>query len=377
VAGAPQADGLEAGTDRARLAAMLVQHDVRLPRLPLEIVADEVDLRFDDREVALRAPLQNYLAATATALPATLLYSVFFTLNSATSRPTVTMAINLVALALKWPLNLVLMDGWGGLVEPMGAVGCAVSTALLAWSSFFIGLLVLKIDRRYRLFHIRLSAPDFSRLAQLFKIGLPIGGGYLIEVTSFTLMALLIGPFGTLASASHQEAANIAALVFMIPLALSNATSVLAAQALGGKNEPKARSWVFSGARLIMGLAMMISATLWFMREPIARLYAEDLQVQQTAELLIAWVAIYHLVDAGQCLLYFALRAWRITLAPMLVYAVGMWGVGVGGGWYLSRNWFPPTAEAAQGFWVASIVGLVLTCSGLTLLLRRRFLNPV
>lgn len=326
---------------------------------------------------SLRVPIQNYLAATATALPATLLFSVFFTLNSATSRPAVTMAINLGALALKWPLNLLLMDGWGGFVEPMGAVGCAVSTAILAWTSFLIALFVLRIDRRYRLFHIRLSAPDLSRLGQLFRIGLPIGGGYLIEVTAFTLMALLIGPFGTLASASHQVAANIAALVFMIPLALSNATSVLAAQALGGNNEPKARSWVLSGARLIMGLAMIISATLWFLRGPIAQLYAEDSQVQQFAELLIAWVAIYHLLDAGQCLLYFALRAWRITLAPMLVYALGMWGVGVGGGWVLSRYWFPHTAEAAQGFWIAAIMGLILTCSGLIFLLRRRFLNPV
>jgi hypothetical protein len=51
--------------------------------------------------------------------------------------------------------------------------------------------------------------------------------------------------------------------------------------------------------------------------------------------------------------------------------------VGVGGGWYLSRNWFPHTAEAAQGFWIASIMGLILTCSGLMFLLRRRFLNPV
>ena len=325
----------------------------------------------------LHQPLKDYLAVTALALPATLLFSVFFTLNSATSRPAVTMTINLIALALKWPLNLVFMDGWGGFVQPMGAVGCAVSTAVLAYSSFFIALLVLKMDKRYLTFHLGLRRPEFRRMGELLKLGLPIGGGYLIEVTSFTLMALLIGRFGTMASASHQVAANLAALIFMVPLALSNATSVLAAQALGGKDEPRARSWIASGAKLIMGLAVVIALSLWLLREPLSMLYAEDPNVQHYAQILIAWVALYHVLDAGQCLLYFSLRAWRITLSPMLVYAVGMWGVGVGGGWFLSRFVFAPTAEAAQGFWIAAIVGLTLTCAGLMFLLRRRFLNPV
>lgn len=326
---------------------------------------------------ALHAPLRAYLAITATALPATLWFSVFFTLNSATSRPAVTMAINLIALGLKWPLNAIFMNGVEGWIEPMGAVGCALSTALLAWSSFFIGLAVLFIDRRYREFHVRLSRPNFARIAELLKVGLPIGGGYLIEVTSFTLMALLIGRFGTLASASHQVAANLAALIFMVPLALSNATSILAAQALGSHDEQRARSWVVSGARLVMGIAVVVALLLWASSATLARLYAEDAQVQQIAALLIHWVAAYHVLDAAQCLLYFSLRAWRITLSPMMVYGVGMWGVGVGGGWWLATTIYPPGALAAQGFWLAAIVGLALTCSGLWLLLRRRFRVPI
>ena len=93
--------------------------------------------------------------------------------------------------------------------------------------------------------------------------------------------------------------------------------------------------------------------------------------------MLILFVAGYHLLDALQCLLYFALRAWRITFAPMVVYGIGMWGVGVGGGWILANMVFTPGPTAAQGFWTAAIAGLVLTCSGLAMLLRQRFLNPM
>ncbi|MFM7966019.1 MAG: MATE family efflux transporter, partial [Betaproteobacteria bacterium] len=110
---------------------------------------------------SLHRPLTQYLQIIALAMPSTLLYSVFFTLNSATSRPAVTMTVNLVMLTVKWPLNLVFMDGIDGLIDPMGAVGCAVSTAVLSWISLAVALLVLLIDRRYRDFHVRLRQPVF------------------------------------------------------------------------------------------------------------------------------------------------------------------------------------------------------------------------
>lgn len=328
-------------------------------------------------DAALKPSIQSFLMVTTLALPATLLFSVFFTLNSSTSRPKVTMAINLAALAMKWPLNLVFMNGVEGWFAPLGAVGCAVSTAILAWVSLSIGVIVIIMDRRYREFHVRLRKPDRAQIFEQFRIGLPIGVGYLIEVTSFTLMALLIGRFGTIASASHQVAANLATLIFMVPLALSNATSILAAQAIGSKDEPRARSWVLSGLKLVMGTAVVVCIVLLVFHESIAKLYAESPVVQQNARLLILFVAGFHLLDALQCLLYFALRAWRITFAPMVVYGVGMWGVGVGGGWILANMVFTPGPSAAQGFWTAAIAGLLLTCLGLAILLRRQFLNPV
>ncbi len=55
----PQADGFEARADGAGLAAVLVEDDVRLARLALKVVADEVDLCLDGRQVALRAALQH------------------------------------------------------------------------------------------------------------------------------------------------------------------------------------------------------------------------------------------------------------------------------------------------------------------------------
>lgn len=328
-------------------------------------------------DAALVDPLRGYLWVTAIALPGTLLFSIFFTLNSSTSRPAVTMAINLVALALKWPLNLVFMDGIEGMIPAMGAVGCAVSTALLTWLGVLAATIILIADRRYRAFRIRLEKPNLRKILELFRIGIPIGLGYLIEVTSFTLMALLIGRFGTIASASHQVAANLSVLAFMCPLALGSATSVLAAQALGAGDEAKARAWVFSGMRLVMGIALGVCVTLLVFSDSLARLYAEDPQVQAYAATLILFAAVCHLLDAMQCLLYSSLRAWRITFEPMLVYGVSLWGFGVGGGWWLANELFNATPSATQGFWIGNFLGLSMACAGLAFLMRRCFVNPV
>ncbi len=72
-----------------------------------------------DGEVGRVATL--YLQAIAFGLPAALATRVFVALNAAVSRPKVTMLINVTALALKVPLNLVFMHGIG----PVPALGGA------------------------------------------------------------------------------------------------------------------------------------------------------------------------------------------------------------------------------------------------------------
>jgi MATE family multidrug resistance protein len=57
---------------------------------------------------------------------------------------------------------------------------------------------------------------------------------------------------------------------------------------------------------------------------------------------------------------------------PMLLFAVCLWGVGLGGGYVLGFNvtgWTPPAMQGARGFWIASTAGLVLAGLSLSALL--------
>ena len=58
----------------------------------------------------------------------------------------------------------------------------------------------------------------------------------------------------------------------------------------------------------------------------------------------------------------FALRGYRVTRLPMIIYGVMLWGVGLGGGYMLAFG-NPITGEpmGAYGFWSATAAGLWLT----------------
>ena len=77
----------------------------------------------------------------------------------------------------------------------------------------------------------------------------------LVDVTAFTFMALLIARLGADNSAAHQIAANVAAVLYMLPLALGNAVSVLVGQALGAHRFTLARQTGTTGLGITLVLA--------------------------------------------------------------------------------------------------------------------------
>jgi MATE family multidrug resistance protein len=313
---------------------------------------------------AVAAP---YLWATAAGLPAALLFRVFHALSNAVARPKAVMLINLAGVALKVPLNTLFMHGWriddATIVPALGGAGCGVATAIIVWLSVLLSIVALRIEPLYRELAVvgggALGRPDPARLRGLLALGLPIGASYLVEVTSFTFMALFLARLGATAAASHQIAANLAALVYMLPLALATATSVLVAQSIGAGQPAEARGRAWAGLRIALGCALAIGVALFVWRRQLAGLYTGD------ASLVAATVPLLGLV------------AHRITTMPMLVYVFSLWGIGLGGGWWLafvfgaSDHAWAPAVAGARGFWTAAGLGLAVAAAGLAMILAR------
>jgi MATE family, multidrug efflux pump len=87
---------------------------------------------------------------------------------------------------------------------------------------------------------------------------------------------------------------------------------------------------------------------------------------------LIMLVALYHLGDALQAVAVNALRGYKKSVVPMLIYATLLWGLGLGGGILLGLTGTFGPARGAPGFWIAAIASLWLV-AGLVAL----YLNAV
>jgi MATE family multidrug resistance protein len=324
-------------------------------------------------EPAVVDKVRDYLLGLAVALPPALVFTAYRGFNIAVSRPKAVMALQLAALALKIPLNALLVFGlslptaWGELRVPaLGAAGCGIATAVVMWCQLLAAWLLLRRDPFYAPFGLGrgMSRPDPARLAALLRLGVPMGLAILVEVTGFTFMALFVSRIGATAVAGHQVAVNMVSLMFMLPLAIGNATSTLVAQRIGSGDALDARQIGWAGLEIGTLVAAALGCAVYLLREPAVGLYTANPVIVAAALPLLAWVALFHIADAAQTLAAFVLRAYRIATVPLIVYVLAIWGVGLGGGYLVAfdlTGTSPAWMRAAQGFWSMATLGLAVS----------------
>lgn len=321
-------------------------------------------------DATVDAKVRQYLALLAWSLPAALAYRTFYAFCNALGKPHVLMGIGLFALVLHavlaWGLAL---QGWLG--EPLGVAGCALSNVLIGWLACFGGAAYLAfgaLGSRYRPF-AGWQWPYWPTWRELLRIGVPMGISNLVEITSFTLVALFVAALGAPVVAGHRIVANLSALTYMLPLSLAIATMAALGQAVGAHDQLRAQATIRAGLVLAAGLSSLTGLVLWLNAQQLVSAYTDDPAVRTVAEGLIAYVAIYQFFDALQTVAGHCLRAYRVTLAPMLVQIFCFWGIGLLGGARLCYRWQPPFGVA--GFWLAAVLSLVFAAVLLSSLLYR------
>jgi MATE family multidrug resistance protein len=169
------------------------------------------------------------------------------------------------------------------------------------------------------------------------------------------------------AVAGHQIAVNMVSMMFMMPLAIANASSTLVAQSIGAGDAVDARRVGWAGVEIGIVVAAAVGCAVYLLREQVIGLYTGNPVIVAAALPLLAWVALFHVADAAQTIAAFVLRAYRIATVPMLVYVFAVWGVGLGGGYlaaFDSLGISPAWMHGASGFWSMATVGLTVAAAG-------------
>lgn len=315
---------------------------------------------------ALRPGAEQYLSILGWALIPTIGFRMFASLNQSLGAPRIVMLMQIASLILKIPLTVWFVFGGAGL-PAMGVVGCAWASFAVNCMLFFAGLVALRKLSLYQPLALfsKMEAPHWQRLKSYAVLGVPAGLASMVEVTSYALMGLLVARLGILATASHQIAASVAAVLFMMPLSLSIASSARVSYWMGAGNAAQAGALARAAVKLTVGVAFVASAAMALLAVPIANLYSNSPDVARLGAGLLLFVALYHLADAWQTIGCFLLRCWRITVMPLVVYGFTLWGLGLGGGFLLAYGglanitaWQQPAA-----FWLMGFVALCLAAS--------------
>lgn len=325
-----------------------------------------------DVEPAVRTGVTWYLRALIIALPAALVFRSIYSLGTAVSRPKVVMTINLASIGVKALFNWVLIFGKLG-APALGAAGAGLSTAITSWFSLAAGLWVIRHDSFFRQFQPRLDRPRWTDLKELLRLGIPMGGSYLVEVAAFSFMALLIAREGMYVTGGHQITANLIALCYMLPMALGIASASLTAQAIGARNMALARQTGLAGLTIAL-IGALVTITLVIAARPvILRAYTDDIKVAAMAAALLQILPYFHLCDAMQCINSYLLRAYKVAVVPLLMQIVALTGLGLIGGWWLGFGplagslkpvldvIMPGAPVGASTMWLMAAIGLGLS----------------
>ncbi|QSI31617.1 MATE family efflux transporter [Variovorax sp. RKNM96] len=321
-------------------------------------------LRWTQVPADMRGEVEAYLAVLAFALAPALLFRLFSTLNQSLGKPQLVTWLQLGSLVVKLPLSIWFTFGGAGL-PAMGLVGCAWATLCVNWTMLGCAVWLLHSSPFYRGYALwkRIEPPDWHQIRQFARLGVPGGLAVLVEVTSFTLMALFIARLGTAAAAAHQIASNLLAVAYMTPLSLAIATSARVSFWLGAGDAAKARHACRLGFELTLSCALLYAGVMVALRHQLANVYSDNPAVIAVAAALLLAVALYHVADALQTLCVFLLRCYRVTLAPLVIYCAMLWGLGLGGSYLLAYRGLGPweAMQSPMAFWIMSAGALVLT----------------
>lgn len=318
----------------------------------------------------LQTEIRGYLTIVAFGLPASLLFRMYSTLNQSLGKPTLVTWVQVGALIVKVPLSIVLVLGIPNVIPPLGLAGCAWATLAVTLMMISLGLWLLRTQDFYKPYRIwaPMEKPHAATLLRFMRLGLPSGLAIGVEVTSFTLMSLFIARMGVVATASHQIASNMAAVLYMAPLSLSIACSSRVSFWMGAGQIHRARQALRTGLSMVLMLSLSLAALIGWQHQAIAQLYTQSTEVALLAGTLLLWLMLYHVADAVQVFCVFTLRCYDITVLPLITYTVSLWGLGLAGGYLTAYGtgldlpgftWLTPQSPLA--FWQTGSVALYIT----------------
>ncbi len=278
------------------------------------------------------------------------------------------LAGNLLNIALNWVFV------FGRLGFPaMGAVGSALSSAISRYVMLALLLMLSWRHMRPMLRPWRAETLRRAPLLRMLRIGLPIGLQNSVEFTTFGAISIFAGWFGAEAIGGHQVAINLASLMFMVPLGVGSAASVLVGHAIGEGDQPHARRVAASALLVGAGFMALSAVVLLAVPQLLANAYSSVPGVVAMAATLIPIAGVFQVFDGLQVVAAGVLRGAGDTRASLIANMLGFWLVGMPVSLWLGFK----AGMGVTGLWWGFVAGLAAVAVFLVIRVRVLLSRPV
>ena len=254
--------------------------------------------------------------------------------------------------------------GFGKLGFPrLELMGLGLGSSLSLWLMF--GLFLVYILRHSELNQYRFwrgwKHPNRLILRRLMAIGLPIAVTFVLELGLFLTVSYMAGSLGTGVLAAHQIAFQTIALIFMVPIGMSQAATTRVGLWFGKGDKRGARRAGFVAIAAAAGFLLLMGVALFFGRYWMIALFVNSTApnngtVVGLAMDLLLVSAIAQMIDGVQRVTMSALYGLQDTGVPMILSAIAFWGIGITSGYWLCfvAGW------GAVGLWIGQYTGIAV-----------------
>jgi MATE family multidrug resistance protein len=317
------------------------------------------------------AASKPFIAWVGWSIMPVLCFTVVKNYCEARNRPWLPLAVLCGSVLVNVLLNWILIYGhWGA--PALGVAGAGVATFLARIAAFLVLWAIVQRSPELRAQWPRglLARLDGDRLRRMLAIGGPSAGQILFEVGVFNAVTLMAGMLGKIVLDAHQIALNIAAVAFMVPLGLSQATGIRVSQAVGLRQLAEARRIGWESLGCSTAFMALYAVGILLTRHALPQLFLRAdapgaADVVALSAWLLLWAAAFAVFDGAQIVSLGILRGLRDVRVPTAISFAGYWLVAGPLAWYfgLEKGWGGP------GLWTGVTIGVMVVA----LLLVARF----
>jgi multidrug resistance protein, MATE family len=304
----------------------------------------------------------DYLVALSIGIIPLFIYNVLRSFMDSLGQTRVSMIITLLSLPINVLFNYLLIYGKFGFPE-LGGVGSGYATAITYWVITIIAFFVtIKIHpfAEYTIFKTFYKV-SFREWRSLLKIGVPIGFSIFFETSIFAAVTLLMSVFDTITIASHQIAMNFASFLYMMPMSIAMALTIVVGFEVGAGRLKDAREYSLIGIFMAVCMSLLCALALFFFREQVASVYTADVHVMKLTAHFLIYALFFQLSDAIAAPIQGVLRGYKDVNITFLMSLISYWVIGLPTGYLFAKF----TDLGASGYWIGLITGLAVGAIGL------------